>query len=280
MKLIKRITIGAVTLTALASSMPSLADLTMGIFPRRPAAVTNKLFKPLAEMMSQQLGEKVDLVVTKDFKSFWAGVESGKFDIVHLNQYHYILAHDKQGYQVFAANEENGSRTIAGAITVRKDSGIDSLAGLKGKTILFGGGRKAMGSYIAPTALLKKEGLKEGVDYTAQFAKNPPGAAISLFHKAADAAGTGNVILGLGAVKKKIDVSQLKILAESEPYVQLPWAARKDMDPAKVKKIAEMMISLPKGDAVLESAKVTAFFSATDADFEKVREIADFALSN
>lgn len=279
MKLLKRMVLATLSLAALASSFPSQADLTMGVFPRRAAAVTNKLFKPLANLISEKLGEKVKLVVTKDFKSFWKGVEAGQFDIVHFNQYHYVLAHDQQGYKVFATNEEHGKSTIAGAITVRKDSGIEKVEDLKGKTILFGGGRKAMGSYVAPTAVLKQHGLTEGVDYTAKFAKNPPGAVISLFHKAADAAGTGNVILQLGSVKKKIDVAELKTLAESEPYIQLPWAAKKGLDPAKVKKISDLMTSLPKGDAVLKSAKVTGFASADDADFAKVREIANYALA-
>ena len=262
----------------LGQSVPVFADLTVGIFPRRPPAQTLKFFKPLMAKLSQELGEKVKPVIPKNFKAFWKGVESGDFDIVHFNQYHYLLAHEKFGYKVFAANIENGSKTIAGALTVRKDSGINSVEDLRGKTILFGGGRKAMGSYVAPTAILKQHGLIEGKDYTAKFSKNIPGAVIGVFHKQADASGTGNVILSLGVVTKKIDVSQLKILAESEPFVHLPWAAKSDMSPTKVDSILQIMTSLAKGDAILKSAKVTGFQAVSDVDYAKVKEISDFAL--
>lgn len=261
----------------LVSSLPVAADLEMGVFPRRPVAVTHKLFKPLAEKLSKELGEPVKLVVAKNFKSFWKGVQGKRYDIVHYNQYHYLLSHKKLGYKVIAVNEEFGGSQIAGSLSVRKDSGINSVSDLKGKTILFGGGKKAMGSYIAPTAILKQAGLKPGTDYTEKFAKNPPSAVIAVFNKAADAAGSGNVILKIKGVQKKIDVSQMKVLAESEGFIHLPWAVKGDMPADKAAKIQQVMISL-KGsdDAVLKAARVTNFVAASDADFGKVREIVKF----
>lgn len=155
--------IGAL-LTLLASAQ-AVADITIGVFPRRPAAETHQAFKPLEEHLSKQLGEPVHLVIPKDFETFWEGVQKQQFDLVHYNQYHYIKSHKELGYEVIVANEEFGNKVIAGALSVRKDSGIKSVADLKGKTILFGGGKKAMGSYIAPTAVLKTAGLTEGKDY-------------------------------------------------------------------------------------------------------------------
>lgn len=266
-------------LALLAMSAAAWADVTMGVFPRRPVGVTHKAFKPLAAHLSQVLGEKVTLVVPKDFKAFWAGVKAGRFDLVHYNQYHYLKSHKELGYRVIVANEERGKRTIAGALSVRKDSGIESVADLKGKTILFGGGRMAMGSYIAPTAVLKRAGLVEGRDYTARFAKNPPAAVIAVYNKAADAAGSGNVVLQLGVVKSRIDVGQMKVLAESEPFTHLCWAVAPSVPEAKAKKIQQAMVSLKQtAPAVLKAAKVTDFYAVTDKDFDKVREIVRFAL--
>lgn len=267
----------ALGLITLMGSTIAVADLNMGVFPRRPAAVTHKLFKPLTEKLSKELGEPVKLIVAKDFKTFWKGVQSKQYDIVHYNQYHYLLSHKSQGYKVVAVNEEFGSNQIAGSLSIRSDSGINAVTDLKGKTILFGGGKKAMGSYIAVTAILKKAGLEADKDYTVKFAKNPPSAVIGVYNKAADAAGSGNVILKIGAVKKKIDVSQMKIMAESDSFIHLPWAVKGDMAADKANKIQSVMTGL-KGsdDAVLKAAKVTNFVPATDADFAKAREIVKF----
>ena len=265
----------------LIGSFPALADLKMGVFPRRPVAVTHASFKPLAEELSKQLGEKVELVVPKDFAEFWKGVSAGEYDLVHYNQYHYIKSNKEHGYKVIVSNEEQGNRTVAGVVAVRSDSGINSVADLKGKTILFGGGPKAMGSYIAPTAVLKKAGLEAEKDYKVEFAKNPPSAVIGVFNKAADAAGAGNIVLKLKAVSAKIDVSQMKILGESEPFTHLCWAVKGDIADDKATKIQSIMTSLkgaPGGADILKSAKVTDFFQVTDGDFDKVREITKFAV--
>ncbi len=269
------------TAVVLMGSIPAWSDVTMGVFPRRPVAVTYKAFKPLADQLSKALGEKVILIIPKNFKAFWAGVKAKRFDLVHYNQYHYIKSHKAFGYKVITVNEERGSKTIRGQISVRKDSGIKTIADLKGKTILFGGGPKAMGSYIAPTAVLKKAGLVAGKDYQVRFAKNPPSALIGTYNKASDAAGSGDIILHVKSVSSKIDVSQMRALAVSEPFIHLAWAVKETLSADKAAKIIALMTSLknsPKGKAILKAAYVTGFHKAKDADFSKVREIAKFAL--
>lgn len=274
--------IGGLTLAAglILAPHSASAEIKMGVFPRRPPAATTRAFKPLAEKLSKELGEEVVLVVPKDFATFWKGVESQEFDLVHYNQYHYIKSRKELGYRVIVANEEFGNREIAGALSVRKDSGINSVADLKGKTILFGGGPKAMGSYIAPTAALKQAGLIEGQDYQARFAKNPPSAVIGVFNKAADAAGSGNVILGVKGVTSKIKAADMTILVESESFVHLPWAVKASMPQDRADQIKSVMVGLkgtPDGDEILKSARVTGFFEVDDADFSKVREITRLA---
>ncbi len=268
---------GSLAALTLLDTASAWADIKLGVFPRRSVAVTYKAFQPLAEKLSEVLGEKVELVTAKNFPAFWKGVENKEFDLVHYNQYHYIKSHKEQGYKVIVAQEERGKRNIAGALSVRKDSGIESIADLKGKTILFGGGRKAMGSYIAPTALLKQHGLIEGTDYQAKFSRNPPTAAVAVYNKAADAAGTGDVILDLAAVTQRIDVSKMQVLATSESYTQMPWAVADRMPEAKANKIQAFLVALEQGDPLLKAARVTGYFVATDADYDKAREITQYA---
>ncbi|MGD8572236.1 MAG: phosphate/phosphite/phosphonate ABC transporter substrate-binding protein [Gammaproteobacteria bacterium] len=258
-----------------------LADLTMGIFPRRPPAVTQQAFQPLADYLSQKLGQKVKLEVPKDFSEFWNNLKQNKYDLVHLNQYHYIRSHKEEGYKVIVSNKEFGSGQIAGALSVRKDSGVNSVADLRGKTILFGGGKKAMGSYIAPTAILKKAGLEAGRDYKVAFSKNPPSAVIGVYNKAAAASGSGNVILKIKGVTKRIDSRQMKILAESEPFTQLSWAVKGDMSDDLASKIQDAMVTLDQsaeGKKVLKAARVDDFIPVSDSDYDKVREITKFAI--
>lgn len=255
--------------------------ITMGIFPRRNLAVTRAAFRPLSKYLSKQLKANVRLVVPLNFKQFWEGVTKQEYDLVHFNQYHYIVSHKEFGYHVLATNEEFGRNQIAGALFVRKDSGINSVQDLRGKRILFGGGRKAMVSYIAPLSILKQAGLEPGRDFEEAFSKNPPAAMLNVYRSIFDAAGAGDVVIGLKVIRDRIDPSTMKQLASSESFIQLPWAVKRDMAPETRQKIQELMTGLDKteqGAAILKAAKVTAFRPAVDSDFDKVREIVKATL--
>ena len=91
----------------------ALAEIKMGVFPRRSPEATQQAFQPLAEHLSKVLGEDVKLVVPKSFREFWKGVKQKQFDLVHYNQYHYIRSHKECGYRVIAANEEFGNICLA-----------------------------------------------------------------------------------------------------------------------------------------------------------------------
>ncbi len=141
-QLIFILTAGLLT-TGFTSTVPETASasatqqkpLVIGIFPRRNATNTIKMFQPLTDYLSKQLGRPVKLVTARDFSAFWDGVVKQRYDIVHYNQLHYIESHKNYGYQVILANEEFGVKTICGTIMVRTDGGIDKLSDLKGKRV-------------------------------------------------------------------------------------------------------------------------------------------------
>lgn len=256
--------------------------LIMGVFPRRNASITIKLFSPITKHLSEKLGRKVQLETAKDFGSFWKKVLLQRYDIVHFNQYHYIKTRDKNKYIAILQNEEFGKRTIAGAITVRKDSGINSLQDLKNKKITFGGGKKAMIAYVVPTALLHRAGLIKG-DYVEQFTKNPPNSLLSVYYKQADAAGTGNSVLSLPMLRNSIDTSKIKYLVSSKPLAHLPWAVKTNMPKSLSTKIQNIMLDLNNssiGKEVLKTAKLTGIHTASDHDYDPYRKILHEVFGN
>ncbi len=249
--------------------------IRMGIFPRWNTEATYIMFKPLADGLSQSLGRKVELETSHDFVSFWQQVEKQRYDIVHYNQYHYVRSHKDYGYQVIAHNVEFGQGKISGAILVRKDSGINSLADLKGKKIAFGGGRHAMQAYIMTTYLLRNAGLNEG-DYFEQFALNPTKACLATYYHQTAAAGAGDYVLDLPGVQQEMDVSELKYLAVGEKLAHLPWAVRKEHAPDLAAKIQQYLASLKdtaQGQAILEAAGLTDMAPAQDSDYDPHRRI-------
>jgi phosphonate transport system substrate-binding protein len=260
---------------AAAAAPAAEPGLVLGIFPRYNATETATMYAPLANHLGERLARKVTVITSKDFDSFWKGVEEQKYDIVHYNQYHYIRS--AQSYRVIAHSQEFGKSAVAGAVYVRKDSGITDLAQLKGRTVIFGGGRDAMLSYIAPRFLMMKAGLKES-DFKTEFAVNPPNALLALYHKQADAAGGGDILIDLPVVKNAINTGELKILATTEPLLFLPWAVKRDMPPKLRESIQAVLTELDQGQAgagVLKAAKTTGIEKAEDKDYAAHRRMTE-----
>lgn len=254
-------------------AVPADDSLLMGVFPRRNATLTAQFFSPLADYLSRKLGRQVKLVISKDFPTFWKDVKAKRYDIVHYNQYHYIAS--AEDFEVIACNQEQGSDEIAGALYVRKDSGISEISQLRGRDIIFGGGKDAMMSYIVPRHLLLKGGLGEN-DFKTHFASNPPNAVLATYFKQADAAGAGDVVMKLPTVTNIANVDELRYLAVSKPIKQLPWAVRRD-HPAELRdKIQALMIELgasDQGKSILKAAHVNGFSQVVDGDYDSAREI-------
>jgi phosphonate transport system substrate-binding protein len=123
-------------------------------------------------------------------------------------------------------------------------------------------------------------GLKEG-DFKTELAVNPPNALIALFHKQADAAGGGDILVDLPVVSKTIDAKQLKILAMTEPLLFLPWAVKRSM-PAKLRQsIQTCLVGLGEsveGREILSAAGTTMLGKAGDRDYEPHRRMINAVL--
>jgi len=259
--------------------VPSVAyaeeTLSLGVFPRRNAEDTIRMYTPLAEYLTEKIGIKVNINTARDFETFWEHISKKRFHIVHYNPHDYIKSAKEYGYRVIVKNEENGSDTLAGAIFVNKSSGISDIQGLKGKRIVFGGGPSAMFSYLLPSYLLQKGGLNEG-DYIKEYAISPPNAVFAAYYGHADAAGAGESILGFDVLKKKIDTTKVKAIAVSQKLTHLPWAVREDVDTKLSKKIQKLLSELSqteKGKKILKSAALTGLNISSDAEYDEHRKI-------
>lgn len=250
-------------------------ELEVGIFPRRPPAETRIVFSDLIDYLERKTGMRVHLDTPADFESFEERLQSGQYDLVHLNQYHYIRAHMRSGYQAILQNEEFGSASIGAVIWIRTDSGINSVKDLKGKRILFGGGRGAMVSYIMAADLLAKNGLAIH-DYQTQFGFHPIRTLVSLYYNQGAAAGSGSVVLKLAARAHNLDPSKIKALLRGPKFSHLPWAVSPGLDDQQRETIKQALLNLNntrRGRAILGKAKLTGIRPATDSDYDPHRKI-------
>lgn len=256
---------------ALAAPVALACQLVLGVFPRWTATETFERFTPLAADLGRLLDCGVKMETTKDFASFGAAIAEGRYDLVHYNPVQHVRANQRFGYRAILMNEEGGERHLTGVIAVPKDSPVKRLAELRGKTILFGGDRDAMVTYVATTALLRRAGLKPG-DYEERFALNPSQAILGLQHGRGDAATASAVFFSQPNFVSGLDPRAVRIIANTPPLPQLAWAVRRDMPAARAAKIQGALAGLvdtKAGRETLAQARLTRLWPAADVDFQR-----------
>jgi phosphonate transport system substrate-binding protein len=256
------------------------AEIRFGVLPRLSATELHAMFDPLADYLAKETGEKVSVVITKDFDAFKAAVKAGRVDLAFANPIIYVQLKKDTDLGVLAvAAEKKAGTKFRGIIIARKDSGIERAQDLKGKKLIFVERDSAAG-YIFQMLLLSKAGLDVHKDFTTlPFAKKHDNVSMAVFNKAADAGGIRED--DLDKMKNKIDISQMRIVGYSDYFPNWPVFTTSTLNKGAAAKIRAALLKLKPNDAesekILGAAKLVGFAPITDKDYDQLRHAAKLA---
>ncbi len=278
-KALARFVIMVVALLAVAgiTAVNASAEIKIGILPRLSAVELHGMFSPLAEYLSKETGEKVSLVIPKDFDAFKAAVKAGQVDLGFANSLIYVQLKKDAAIDPLAVSAEKKAGTkFRGIIIARKDSGIEKVQDLKGRKLIFVEADSAAG-YVFQMLLLSKAGLDVHKDFTTlPFAKKHDNVTMAVFNKAADAGGIRED--DLDKMKDKVDLSQIKIVAYTDYFPNWPMFAMSKLNKSTAAKIQSALLKLKPNNAesekILGAAKLAGFAAVTDKDYDQLRMAA------
>ena len=230
---------------SLASTAPA-ASLTLAFIPQEnPEKLLGDISK-ISEYLSGELGVEVEGFVTIDHAAAVEALRHGDADISFMGALPYVLAYHEIGAQVVLAEVYRGSPSYTSRIFVRKDSGIRTLADLRGKTIAFVDPISESG-YLYPLDLFAAAGfLQRGDDPKSffgnyYFAGGYQQAIQAVFHGYVDAAGASQFANLLLTAEQLPDVTWI---AESPPIPSHAVIARRDLDPELLLGFVRAMLQL------------------------------------
>ncbi len=260
----------------LSSTVAWSAEIRFGLLPRLPEKELVVMFTPLAKYLEKETGNKVTLVIPKDFDTYTQQAIAGDFDIGFTNPFIYVKIKKAvpQAEPLALASEPGVGAKLKGVFIALKESPLKSFKEAKGKKVSFVDPGSAAG-YIAQMLELQKAGIKKE-DIQISFAGRPP--------KVGEAVRDGKVDLGgmPESVFKRLNFEyMLKVIGTTEDLPNWALHSTGKTNPAAAANVREALLKLkPKtaqADRVLQEAGLEGFLATTDKDFDLMRKAAEAA---
>ncbi|MFZ1288836.1 MAG: phosphate/phosphite/phosphonate ABC transporter substrate-binding protein [Melioribacteraceae bacterium] len=260
-------------------SCNTFAQVKVGILPRLSPAELTKMFNPLVEYASAEIGQKIELVIPKDFETFNQMIKEGKFDYAYANPNIYIDARASLGNKVepLVLSVETGSgKSFTGCFLVKKGSSIKSVSDFKGKKMIFVD-QKSAGGYISQAATLVNCNIHKKDITLLPFALKHTNVALAVQNGAADIGGIRTA--DYDKIKNQVNIPDVVILSESEQMPNWPFFKLPNSKDDVTEKLKAALIKLApksaKSNSVLKDAKLDGFVPTSDVDFDGMRKVAE-----
>lgn len=254
-----------------AAPNPDPETLKVALLPDENASTVIKNNKPLETYLERELGKKIELLVTTDYSSMIEAMRHGRIDMAYFGPLSYVLAKQKSDIEPFAAMKQKGSTTYQSVLIANANAGITKISDIANKNVAYGD-KASTSSHLIPKSILAENGLKAGDNYREHFAGAHDAVAMAVQNGHAQAGGLSKPIFESLVQRGMIDPNKVKVLAESKPYPQYPWAMRSNLKPELKEKIRAAFLNL-KDPEVLKPFKADGFGPISDKDYDVVRSL-------
>ncbi|HVQ75236.1 MAG TPA: phosphate/phosphite/phosphonate ABC transporter substrate-binding protein [Candidatus Binatia bacterium] len=230
-----------------------------------------------AQVLGRLAGIPLRVTVASDYAAVIEALRNRTADLAFVHPGGYVLASREAKARIVARNLWHGKSSFTSRLYVRKDSGLQRLEDLRGKTIAFIDPASSSG-YIYPMVLLIQRGLVTNRDpktffREVVFAGSHDAGMRALVNGHVDALASFDMAREQ-YLRDPAERERIAWIAETPPIPEAGIAARHGLDPAVVARVRAALLQM-RGPAYAGVLKrlydIDGFEPAEDRDYDPVR---------
>lgn len=261
-----------------ASFIPE--KIIIGAIPTQNQGDMKGAMDKLGEHMSNELGTEVVIEVYPDYNGVVEAMNYGKVDMAYFGPLTYVIANKEGGAEAIMTLLVNGEPYYYSYMIAHVDSPINSLEDIvenvEDLQFAFGDVNSTSGSLIPTLALKEKEIFRDQTDTDFKeifYTGGHDAAALAVQEKKVDVGAVDSAIFEVMKRNGVVDGSQFKVIWQSEPLFQYPWAVKKDTSDELKEALQNAFLSVTNQE-ILDVFGASGFTIADDKDYEPVRQAA------
>ncbi|ACT04616.1 phosphate/phosphite/phosphonate ABC transporter substrate-binding protein [Paenibacillus sp. JDR-2] len=279
-------TLFVVALTLLAGCSTSKdgapKKFVIAYLPGENSDQAQKLNGDFEKKLSEKLGIPVESYKATSYNAAIEAMKNGKADYALFGPFSYIVAVDRANVEPVAEISIPAmANQPASVILVKKDSPIQTLADLKGKTFGYVDPVSTTGHLLPKSILVDQLGItpdevEKGFFKDVQFAGGHDKAILGLLRGQYDAIGTAAMMPAMLEAKGIIEKDSYRVIGQSQSLPGTALGIRKDLPEDLKAKVKEFLLSYDNPEYLegIVGSKDAKFIEAKDSDFDGLRDIA------
>lgn len=259
---IAALALGSLSLTMTVSAIAQTVFRVTTI-PEEAATEQIRKFAPIAQYLEKKLGMKVEFTPVTDYPAAVEAMVGKKVDLVWFGGFTFVQAKIRSMDKVIPIAQREEDTKFQSVFIAKTDSGIKTLADLKGKQVSFGSQSSTSG-HLMPRSFLLAAKIDPEKDFKRIAYSGAHDATIaSVVSGKVEAAALDITVWKKFVAENRVDTKAVDVFYTTPPYFNYNWAVHADMPAALRERVQKALTDLdpntPEGKEILSLNRATRY---------------------
>jgi phosphonate transport system substrate-binding protein len=252
--LVKNVLQGTLAFATAFSVAPLVAQaqtqtLKVTTIPEEAATEQIRKFGPIVKYLERVMGVKVEFTAVNDYPAAVEALVNKQVDLVWFGGFTHVQAQLRSNGKIIPIAQREEDTQFRSVFITNTDSGIKSLADLKGKQVSFGSQSSTSG-HLMPRNYLLEANIDPDKDFKRVAYSGAHDATIaSVVSGRVDAAALDITVWKKFVAENKVDTTKTNVFYTTPPYFNYNWSVHADMPAAQREKLTKAFLDLSMNDA-------------------------------
>jgi len=262
------------TYALFAASAATMAQQVFRVttIPEEAATEQVRKFTPLAAYLEKRLSMKVEFTPVNDYPAAVEALVNKKVDLVWFGGFTHVQAQIRSGGKIIPIAQREEDTKFQSVFITQTNSGIKTLADLKGKQVSFGSQSSTSG-HLMPRHFLLQANLNPDKDFKRIAYSGAHDATIaSVVSGKVDAAALDITVWRKFVTENKVDTKAVDVFYTTPPFFNYNWSVHADMPADLRNKVQKALLDLdantPEGKEILQLNRATRYITTSPGNYK------------